>query len=91
MGKKLNALFIVLVSAIIIIAPIKSYAASVVPLGVTYYAHVQNIGWQKTWASNGYDAGTVSQAKRLEAVKIKLTGTLPTGASIQYSSCKYTW
>lgn len=55
-------------------------------IGVTYDGQVQNTGWQKDWASDGGDAGTVGHALRLEAVKIKLTGTLPSGASIQYKA-----
>lgn len=52
-------------------------------VGVQYQTHVQTIGWQGL-VSDGQDAGTVGQSKRLEAIKINLTGALPAGASIQY-------
>lgn len=52
-------------------------------IGVTYDAHVQNIGWQ-SYVSNGAEAGTDGLGLRVEALKIQLTGTLPAGASIQY-------
>lgn len=54
-------------------------------IGVTYQGHVQNISWQN-WVSDGVEAGTDGQSLRVEALKIKLTGTLPAGASIQYQA-----
>ena len=50
-------------------------------LGISYNAHVQDIGWQgktddvSTWKTEGENAGTVGMAKRLEALQIQLTGT----------------
>lgn len=38
---------------------------------VRYSAHVQDVGWQP-WVTDGATAGTVNQAKRVEAVKILL-------------------
>ncbi len=52
-------------------------------IGVTYQGHVQNIGWQN-WVSDGAETGTDGQGLRVEALKIKLTGNVPTGASIEY-------
>jgi len=56
--------------------------------GVTYKAHVQNIGWTKLVTNteaqaiqNLIGAGTVGQGKRLEAIEISGTN-LPSGASI---------
>ena len=43
--------------------------------GIEYRAHVQSYGWQD-WKKNGETAGTTGQTKRLEAVQIRLTGTL---------------
>ena len=83
MNKKLNAVLITLVSAIVIIAPIKLHADSVVIPGVTYQTQVQSIGWQGL-VNDGALSGTVGKSKRLEAIKINLTGTLPVGANIQY-------
>ncbi|MCR3761666.1 leucine-rich repeat domain-containing protein [Clostridium felsineum] len=40
-------------------------------VGVTYDAHVQNIGWQP-WVSNGEEAGTDGQGLRVEAIRIRL-------------------
>ena len=91
MEKKLRTLLLItLVSAIIIIAPVHAHAATTA--GITYQTQIQSIGWQG-YKSNGQDSGTVGQAKRLEAIKINLTGTLPAGASIQYEvqSQTYGW
>ena len=52
-------------------------------VGITYQGHVQKIGWQP-WVSDGQEAGTDGKSLRVEALNIKLTGTLPEGASIQY-------
>ena len=82
MGKKLSILFITLVSAIIIIAPIRAHAAGVATPGVTYKTHVQTYGWQG-YVSDGALSGTVGQSKRLEAINIKGIN-LPAGAHLQY-------
>lgn len=39
---------------------------------VTYRAHVQTYGWNKGWVSDGALAGTTGEAKRMEALNIKL-------------------
>src|ERR1035437_5004226 len=57
----------------------KSTASAV---GVSYSAHVQDIGWQSAVA-DGATAGTTGQSERLEALKINLTNA-PAGASIAY-------
>lgn len=64
-----------------------SSAVSAQPLqpaevGVTYQAHVQNIGWQAAVTSG--IAGTEGRSLRLEALKISLTNA-PAGAGIQYA------
>ena len=41
--------------------------------GIEYQTHVQTYGWQG-WAANGSVSGTTGQAKRLEAIRIRLTG-----------------
>ena len=54
-------------------------------VGVTYRTHIQNIGWESTWAADGNPAGTEGQSLRLEGLQIKLTGeNLPDGAQIEY-------
>ena len=51
--------------------------------GITYRTHVQNIGWQ-SWVSNNAMAGTSGRSLRLEAIQIKLTGTLADHFDIYY-------
>ena len=46
---------------------------SLTNVNVNYSAHVQDIGWQKE-KKNGQLAGTTGQSKRLEAIKIELSG-----------------
>ena len=43
-------------------------------VGVEYQTHVQTYGWQD-WVNDGKMSGTEGQYKRLEAIRIKLTGT----------------
>ncbi|HEX8369852.1 MAG TPA: M4 family metallopeptidase [Pyrinomonadaceae bacterium] len=50
--------------------------------GVTYRAHVANLGWLP-WVSNGAVAGTTGQSRRMEAAQIFLTNPLP-GVGITY-------
>ena len=47
---------------------------SVPSVGVTYSTHIQSYGWEKTWKKDGQASGTSGEAKRLEAIKIRLTG-----------------
>lgn len=41
------------------------------PPQISYQSHVQTYGWQD-WVSNGEQAGTTDQAKRMEAIAIKI-------------------
>ena len=50
---------------------------------IQYQTHIQDIGWQD-WKSNGALSGTVDQSKRLEAIKIKLTGEMADKYDIYY-------
>ena len=50
---------------------------------VNYSTHVQDIGWQG-WKANGQMAGTSGQSKRLEAIRIKLTGEMAKQYDIYY-------
>ncbi len=45
---------------------------------VRYSTHIQDIGWQ-VWKENGTLSGTSGQAKRLEAIKIGLSGGIGSG------------
>ncbi|MDD2414330.1 MAG: hypothetical protein PHI94_04080 [Eubacteriaceae bacterium] len=53
-------------------------------LGITYQAHIENIGWQDTWGADGSEAGTTGQALRDEAFKIKLTGDKASQYDVYY-------
>ncbi len=58
--------------------------------GIAYTTHVQTYGWQgnvndsSTWKKDGEMAGTSGQAKRLEAICIKLTGEMEQHYDIYY-------
>jgi uncharacterized protein YjdB len=39
---------------------------------VEYRTHVQNKGWESSWASDGESAGTEGQGLRLETIEIRL-------------------
>ena len=54
-----------------------------VPGGITYSAHVQGVGWQG-WRSDGTTAGLAGKGKRLEAIRIKLTGELAKKYDVRY-------
>lgn len=51
-------------------------------VGVQYKTHIQDKGWESLWKSNGSLSGTVGEAKRLEALRVELTGSVPAGAEI---------
>lgn len=90
MGKKFGS-FIIAFSLVAAVALPKTttFAATTTPnttIGITYDGHVQSYGWQKTSAADGAEAGTEGKSLRLEATKLKLTGTLPAGSSVQYKA-----
>lgn len=58
--------------------------ASTSGTGVTYDAHVQNIGWQP-WTNEGMQAGTTGQGLQMEALKIQLTNPIA-GMRIKYQA-----
>ena len=51
---------------------------------IQYRSHVQDIGWEKKWASNGSLSGTTGQRKRLEAIQIKLSGDVAKNYDVYY-------
>ena len=59
---------------------------------IQYKTHVQTYGWQN-WVTGGNTAGTSGQAKRLEAIQIKLTGQMAEKYDIYYRvhSQTYGW
>ncbi|KHD35198.1 hypothetical protein NL50_14025 [Clostridium acetobutylicum] len=66
------------------IIPVNAYKADTT-VGITYDAHVQNIGWQNPWSSNGEEIGTDGKGLRVEAFKLKLTNA-PSDAKIEYQA-----
>ena len=55
------------------------------PASISYQAHVQDYGWV-AWVSNGQVAGTTGQARRLEALRIDLSGSSSPAAQICYEA-----
>jgi uncharacterized protein YjdB len=51
--------------------------------GVQYKTHIQDYGWETAWKRDGSLSGTVGEWKRLEALVVELTGSLPAEANIQ--------
>lgn len=49
-------------------------------VSVSYSTHVQTYGWQN-WVSNGVMAGTTGEAKRLESIRIAVTGDANLGVT----------
>ena len=51
--------------------------------GISYKAHIENIGWQGAKA-NGAFAGTKGQSKQIEAAQLSLTGDLASAYDVFY-------
>ncbi|WP_162624472.1 hypothetical protein [Acetobacterium sp. KB-1] len=51
--------------------------------GVQYKTHIQDIGWEGYWVTNGDLSGTIGQGKRLESLRVELVGGVPVTANIQ--------
>ena len=54
------------------------------PAGIAYQAHVQDVGWMD-WVSDGETAGTTGQARRMEAIRIHLVNP-PAGMGVRYQA-----
>jgi uncharacterized protein YjdB/C1A family cysteine protease len=58
--------------------------------GICYTTHIQDYGWQgdlsdsSTWKKDGAMSGTTGEGKRLEAIKIKLTGDIANYYDVYY-------
>ena len=52
---------------------------------IQYQTHIQGIGWDSNWHSNGEVSGTTGQSKRIEAIKINLSNQEYQG-SIEYQT-----
>ena len=57
---------------------------------IEYQGHVEDYGWMN-WVKNGALAGTTGQAKRVEAIKIKLPKSLAGSVSYQAHVQDYGW
>lgn len=55
-----------------------------------YKVHVQTYGWQE-WKEGGAVAGTTGQAKRLEAIRIELTGQMAEKYDVYYRGHSQTY
>lgn len=87
MWKKLEAWLLavaMVVSAISGLGTSKRVKAAT-KMGVTYTVHVQTYGDRQGWVENGATAGTNGERKRLEEIRIKLTGNEYSG-SIRYKT-----
>ncbi len=47
-------------------------ASSTKDIHIYYRSHLQNIGWEQKWKQDGEISGTTGEARRLEAIEIKL-------------------
>ena len=52
--------------------------------GIAYTTHVQTYGWSQGWKYNGAASGTRGEGKRLEAIRIQLTGQLAQYYDVYY-------
>lgn len=60
--------------------------------GIQYSTHVESYGWMN-WVKDGAVAGTVGENKRIEAIKIQLTGELAQYCDVYYRThvSEYGW
>ena len=61
--------------------------------GIEYRVHVQKNGWEKEYLANDELSGTVGEAKRLEAIQIRLTGKVADYYDVAYrvQAQKFGW
>lgn len=85
--KKVEALLLVLAMVVSVCSGMGTAkeTKAATKMGVTYTVHVQTYGDRQGWVSNGALAGTSGEAKRLEEIRIKLTGNEYAG-SIRYKT-----
>ncbi len=77
-GKRLEAIQIKFVK-------IKTETTTTGEMTIAYNSHIQNYGWEKDFSKkNGETSGTVSQGKRVEAIKLKLLNA-PEKSKVKYS------
>ncbi|MHC1684078.1 MAG: Ig-like domain-containing protein [Clostridiaceae bacterium] len=86
MNKRIKSIFVFLLSLVFLLSYISGFKnivkADTNDVGVSYQAHVQDIGWQPS-VQDGAMAGTEGKDLRLETLKINLTNA-PSNAHIKY-------
>lgn len=87
MKKSMTAVLVAVILAALVF-PTSAWAeddqmSTLATVGVQYKTHIQDIGWESVAKTNGQLSGTVGQGKRLEALIVELTGTVPANANIQ--------
>ena len=60
-------------------------------VSVQYQTHIQTYGWEKTMKKDGAVSGTSRQSKRLEAIKIRVTGNDALGVQYTTHCQSYGW
>lgn len=68
----------------------KDDSATIPDVTVSYKTHVQTYSWQD-WVTNGTTSGTVGQAKRLEGIRITVSGNSNLGISYKTHVQTYGW
>ena len=51
---------------------------------IEYQTHVQTYGWERVWKKDGDTSGTSGEAKRLEAIRIRLTDEMAEKYDVYY-------
>lgn len=64
---------------------------SAYPGYINYKTHVQTYGWENKWRADGQMSGTSGQAKRLEAIQIKLGRNINGGVTYTTHVQSYGW
>ena len=65
-------LTVVMVLSIFVQSPVQNVEAAGV--SVQYQSHVQTFGWESNWKHDGEVSGTSGKAKRLEGIRITVSG-----------------
>lgn len=60
-------------------------------VSVQYQTHIQTYGWEKAMKKDGAVSGTSGQSKRLEAIKIRVTGNDALGVQYTTHCQSYGW
>jgi len=56
------------------------------PVSATYHTHIQNVGWEEIWKTDGVMSGTSGRGLRLEGIEVKLSGTEGHDLGIRYKT-----